>query len=218
MPKADFQPARQAMIDSQLRTSGVNERWVLEAMDRVAREEFVPKERAGICYMDRSVPVGESRYLNPALATGMMMEAAKPLESDNTLLVGAATGYVAALLAPMVDSVVATERKGRLATAARKRLADFSNLKLQTVSNLSEGYAKNAPYSLLWIDGGIEQLPASLKDQIADGGRIVAGLKEGPVSRLAFGVKRGDELALRPFADVEIAPLSDFEKTREFAF
>ncbi|MEE9433175.1 MAG: rRNA adenine N-6-methyltransferase family protein [Sphingorhabdus sp.] len=217
MPKADFQAARQAMIDSQLRTSGVNEPWVIAAMGAAAREDFVPKDRAAICYMDRSIPLGGGRMLNPAVATGMMLAEAEPTGDDNILLVGAATGYVASLLAPRCKNMVAIEEDADLAKRAKAAAKSFENIQI-VESPLSEGHAGDAPYSLIWIDGAIEILPDAQKDQLANGGRIITGLKEGPVTRLAVGIKRGGEIALRSFADVEIADLPGFAKAREFAF
>jgi protein-L-isoaspartate(D-aspartate) O-methyltransferase len=217
MPKADFETARKAMIDSQLRTSGVNEPWIMAAIGSLAREDFVPADRAPICYMDRGVPLDGGRMLNPAVATGQMLVEADADAADSVLLIGAATGYVATLLAQRCKSVTALEEDSALAKAAGTALDSFENAAVVT-GPLAAGYAAAAPYSLVWIDGAIETLPAAIIDQIVEGGRIVSGLKDGPVTRLAIGFKRGGEVALRSFSDSEIAPLSGFAKTKEFAF
>ena len=217
MPKADYQAARQSMIDSQLRTSGVNEPWVMEAMGALPREDFVPKERASICYMDRSVPLGEGRMLNPAVATGMMLTEAEPDIGDNILLIGAATGYVASLLASRCKTLVALEQNSAFAKSAKAALKQLGNAELVS-GPLTDGYSKAAPYSLIWIDGAIEEIPETIGNQLIEGGRIVTGLVDGPVTRLAMGIKMRGELALRPFSDGEIAPLSGFAKIKEFAF
>lgn len=217
MPNADFDTARRAMIDSQLRTGGVNEPWIMAAIGALPREDFVPKDRASICYMDRGVSLGGGRMLNPAVATGLMLIEADANPADTALLVGAATGYVATLLAQRCKSVTALEEDADLAKSASAALKSFANAAVVSGA-LNAGYDADAPYSLVWIDGAIETLPSAIVDQIADGGRIICGVKDGPVTRLAMGIKRGGEVALRSFADSEIAPLSAFVKAKEFAF
>jgi protein-L-isoaspartate(D-aspartate) O-methyltransferase len=71
---------------------------------------------------------------------------------------------------------------------------------------------------LIIIDGAVEILPDSLKEQLVDGGRVVTGVTDGPVTRLASGVKHGSHLALRPSADMEIAALPGFARAKEFVF
>jgi len=217
MPKANYQAARQSMIDSQLRTSGVNEPWVMEAMAALPREDFVSGERGSICYMDRCVPLGEGRLLNPAVATGMMLTESEPRADDSILLVGTGTGYVAALLAARCNALTALEDKPALVKAAKAALESFENITVVS-GPLAEGHGATAPYSMIWIDGAIEELPQAIADQLAEGGRVVTGLKDGPVTRLALGIKMRGEIALRSFADCEIAPLPGFAKTEEFAF
>jgi protein-L-isoaspartate(D-aspartate) O-methyltransferase len=204
---------RRHMVDSQLRTSGVNAPWIIAAMLATPREAFVPGDSAAV-YMDRAVPLANARMLNPPLAAGLMLSTAEPGADDKVLLIGAATGYLAALLAPRVASLVAVEEAGPLADMFR------SNLPAVTLVTgpLAAGALDNGPYDLIMIDGGIEQLPDALVEQLVEGGRIVTGLLEGPVSRLATGVKHGAHLALRPVIDTEIAPLPGFQRTKEFVF
>jgi protein-L-isoaspartate(D-aspartate) O-methyltransferase len=177
---------RRHMVDSQLRTNGVNASWLIAAFLATPREAFVSAEAAATAYMDRSIPLEGGGTLNPPLANGLMLMAAEPRENDRVLLLGTGTDYIAALLA------------GRVASLART--------------------TDNGPFDLILIDGTIETLPDAIADQLAEGGRIVTGLIEGPVSRLAMGVKRGGKIALRAIADVEIAPLPGFAKAREFVF
>jgi protein-L-isoaspartate(D-aspartate) O-methyltransferase len=205
---------RRNMVDSQLRTNGVNAPWILAAMLATPREAFVPKESAAASYMDRSIPLGGARMLNPPLATGLMLNMAEPAPADRVLLIGAGTGYMAALLAGRVAALVAVEQAGGLADSFKSNVPAA----LLVEGPLAEGAAGHGPYDLILIDGGIERLPDILVDQLDEGGRIVTGLIDGPVSRLASGVKRGGHVALRPVIDTELAPLPGFERTREFVF
>lgn len=204
---------RRIMVDSQLRTNGVNAPWIVAAMLATPREVFVPGDGA-TAYMDRSIPLGGGRMMNPPLAAGLMLSTAELKASDSVLLIGAGTGYLAALLSPRVTSLVAVEADAALAESFR---ANLPGIKL-VEGPMAAGAPDHAPYDLILIDGAIEQLPEALTQQLAEGGRVVTGVIEGPVSRLAVGVKHGAHLALRPVIDTEVAPLPGFAKTREFVF
>lgn len=186
--------ARRAMIDSQLRTSGVNEPWVLAAMARVPREDFVPEAARAAAYIDRAVPLGEGRFLAAPLVQGMMLSEAKPSAEDKALLIGDANGYLAALLGPLVGSLDAADP----ADAGAKK--------------------KNGPYTLIVVDGAIEELPGTLAAQLAEGGRIVTGLVLRGVTRLAAGRKAAGEVALLPLAEIGIPVLPEFAAPKRWSF
>lgn len=190
--------ARRAMIDSQLRTSGVNEPWVLAAMAGVAREDFVPAPMRAAAYIDRAVPLENGRFLAAPLVQGMMLAEAAPTPRDKALLVGDGKGYLAALLRPLVGSLDAIDP----ADAVTKK-------------------GKGA-YSLLVIDGAIERLPAPLAAQLAEGGRAVTGLVVRGVTRLAAGRKApnagGGEVALLPLAELGIPVLPEFAAPKRWSF
>jgi protein-L-isoaspartate(D-aspartate) O-methyltransferase len=204
---------RRNMVDSQLRTDGVNAPWILAAMLATPRETFAPRASSAV-YMDRSFPLGGGRMLSPPVAAGQMLLAAEPKPADRVLLIGAGTGYLAALLVRRVTSLVAVEESGELADKFAAALPDVQLSR----SAHSAGAADHAPFDLIIIDGAIEELPQTLVDQLVDGGRVVIGITDGPVTRLATGVKRGSHLALRTVADMEIAPLPGFARAKEFVF
>jgi protein-L-isoaspartate(D-aspartate) O-methyltransferase len=165
-------------------------------------------------YMDRAFPLSSGRVLNPPLATGQMLMVAAPSSTDRVLLIGAGTGYLAALLARRVAVVIAVEEAADLANCFAANAPDIQLLR----SANNAGAPDDAPFDLVIIDGAIEELPQSLADQLIDGGRIVTGITDGPVSRLATGIKRGSHLTLRPLADMEIAALPGFARAKEFVF
>ena len=187
--------ARRAMIDSQLRVSGVNDPAVLAAIGKVAREDFVPAGARGHAYIDRAIPLGQGRALPAPLVHGMMLSEALPQPGERVLVVTAGSSYLAALVEAMgalVDSVDAA------AVAKAKRGA--------------------APYDLVLIDGAIEQLPGALADTLAEGGRVVTGLVLRGVTRLASGRKLGGMVQLVPLAEVGIPVLGDFARTKSWSF
>ncbi|MBW8755484.1 MAG: protein-L-isoaspartate O-methyltransferase [Sphingomonadales bacterium] len=186
--------ARRAMIDSQLRTSGVNEPWVLAAMARVRREDFVPEAARAAAYTDRAVPLGGGRFLAAPLVHGRMLAEARPTIDDKALLVGDGNGYFAALLRPLVGSLDALDPTE---VAAKKR---------------------RGPYTLIVIDGAIEELPGTLASQLAEGGRIVTGLVLRGVTRLGAGRKAAGEVALLPLAEIGIPVLPEFAAPKRWSF
>ncbi len=214
MQSAQSETSRRHMIDSQLRTNGITAAWIVKAMGELPREAFLPEGKEAFAYLDRSVPLGEGRMLNPPLATAEILQAAEVTQDDHVLLIGAGTGYMAKLLSSRAGKLVAVESDAGLAKVARANVPGLDLVE----GILAEGHAKAAPYSLILIDGGIERLPDAIEVQLAEGGRIVTGLVDGPVRRLAIGTKHGGHVALRAFADIEVAALPGFEKAREFVF
>lgn len=195
MESVDFNNMRRAMVDSQLRTNGVTEPWLVAAMGRVARENFVPPAFRETAYMDRSIALGDGRSLNPPLATALMLQAAEIEADDKVLLIGIPKGYVATVLAERASNVVATEKLSDLPAAARSER-----------------------FSLIIIDGAVEDLPDTLLGLAAEGARIVTGTIENGVTRLAMGYVRSGKVALRSFSDSEVVPLGEFAHKPEFVF
>lgn len=212
-----FETMRRAMVDSQLRPSDVTDRGIVAAMASIAREDFVPADRARVAYTDRAIPLGNGRSLNPPLTTGQMLVAADLRPDDHVLLVGAGTGYVAAILARIVANVVALESDEMLADRAAAALGDLANV---TVARgpLVKGWPERAPYSLILVDGAVEHIPDTFAGQLAPGGRLVTALEDRGVARIARGVATEGAISLMPLCDVEAASLPGFERARHFTF
>lgn len=191
----DFTIARRAMIDSQLRVSGVTEDFVLTAMNRAPREDFVPAAARGHAYIDRAIPLGNGRALPAPLFHGRLLAEAAPTKDDSVLLVSCGSGYLAALVAPLAGSLAVVDA------------ADAAAMK-----------QKKGGYTLLLIDGAIEELPEALAGQLAEGGRIVTGLVARGVTRLAAGRKLGGAVALQPLAEMGIPVLGEFAAPKRWSF
>lgn len=186
--------ARHAMIVSQLRTSGVNEHWVLNAMAGIAREDFVPATMRDAAYIDRAIPLGNGRFLAAPLVHGKMLAEAAPTKEDKVLLVGEVNGYLAALLRPLVGSL---------------EVVDPAEV---------AGLAGEGGYSLVVIDGAVEELPAAVVAQLAEGGRVVTGIIVRGVARLATGLKTGGAVSLLPLIEMGIPALPEFAAPKPWSF
>jgi protein-L-isoaspartate(D-aspartate) O-methyltransferase len=185
--------ARRAMIDSQLRTSGVNEPWVLTRFAAVPREDFVPAAARAAAYTDRAVPV-EGGMLPAPLVHALMLTEGRPMASDRVLVVDGGSGYLPALLAGLTESLTVIAPGEALKTS---RTGDFT---------------------LLLVDGAAEHLPEPLVKRLADGARVVTGVIEDGVTRLALGRKTAGGIGLLPLAEIGIPRLSAFDKPKAWSF
>jgi len=206
---------RAAMVDSQLRTNDVIDPAVVAAMGAEPREAHVPAALASVAYMDRAIDLGGGRWLSPPLVTGRLLVAAAIRPGARVLLIGAATGYTAALLARLGAAVVALEERSDLIETGRQA---GTGAVTWVEGPLADGAPQAAPFDRILIEGAIEQLPQAIVDQLADGGRLVAARRDGAVSRLVQGVKAGGTVALRPFADMDVPLLPGFAVPTGFRF
>lgn len=205
------------MIDGQLRVSGVTDAAVIAAMGALARENYVPVGARATAYNDRAVPLGEGRVLAPPLSHGAMLAEAAPTLADVVLLVGGGTGYLAALLAPLVGSLHVVESAAALAAAAPEQAGTW------TTGPLAQGVKAGAPYSLIVIDGAIARFPDSLGAQLGDNGRVVTGLIERGIVRLAVGRKAQGSgstgaVGFLTLGEIDLAPLAEFAAPRQWSF
>lgn len=205
------------MVVSQLRTSAVNDARVVEAMAVVPREAFVPADQAELAYRDIALPLPGGRRQNAPLATGRLLTEAAVRGDDKVLLIGAAGGYTAAVLARLAAQVVAVESDPQLAEMARTALDGTDNITV-IEGELARGHAEGAPYDLLVIDGAVEELPAALITQLRPGGRIVTGRVDRGVTRLASGVRTEGGHGLADFTDIDCVVLPGFARVRGFQF
>lgn len=208
---------RHAMVSSQLRTNAVSDQRVVAAMASIPREDFLPAEARAIAYRDTAIPVGMGRAANPPLATARLLTAADLGAGDRVLLVGAGGGYAAAVLAELVAHVTALESDAALVALARGALASVGNVAL-VEGPLDQGWAANAPYDVLMVDGAVERLPDALIAQVRPGGRVVTGLSERGVTRLAAGRRSDAGFGLIAFADSECVALPGFARPQGFRF
>lgn len=191
-PASDFSAARRAMIDSQLRTSGVNEPWVLSRMAAVPREDFVPAAARDVAYTDRAVPLDGGAMLAAPLVHARMLAEAKPTAADRVLVIDGGSGYLPALISGLAGEIV--------------------------VASPTDMAKAKGPFTLVVIDGAAEQIPDTVAKKLSDDGRVVTGLVENGVTRLAIGRKAAGAIALLPLAEIGIPRLAAFDKPKAWSF
>jgi len=211
-PIPDFAAAREAMVESQLRPQGVTDPAVLDAMRRIPRENFLPSHTRPLAYVDRAVAIGSGRFLVAPAVLGQLLTQMMPEPGQRALVVGAGTGYSAAVLIAAGLHVVALESDRELAEAARKQ-------KLKVVEGpLEDGHAAGAPYDQILIDGAVEFIPDPLIAQLADGVRLGTAILDRGITRLAVGRKAGDAFGTLSVGDAGVPLLPGLQRPRAFTF
>ncbi len=220
---ADYTDARLNMVDSQLRTSGVTDPRVLDVTQEVPREIFVPAALRPVAYLDGDLRVtgaGETpRFLMRPYSFGKLLELAIIREDDVVLDIGTATGYSAAVLAKLAETVVAVESDEELAGKATANLDTLGITNAAVVTGaLEAGYAKGGPYDVIVLEGAVERLPADLLDQLKENGRLVTIFHEDGRSRGRIYTKRRGTVTFRDAFDGSAELLPGFERSEGFVF
>lgn len=211
--------ARRAMIDSQLRPNEVNDARLIDAFDAVARENFVPKALRSVAYVDEDIEIAPGRFLMEPRVFARLLLAADIQRNNSVLDVGCGLGYSAAVLAHLVDSVVALESDENLADEAEERLAKAAIHNVAVVKGgLNGGVPKEGPFDVIVVEGGVERLSDSLLDQLSDGGRLVCVRYDNGVGRAHLVTKTPAGLAHRNLFDAQVSELAEFSADKKFVF
>lgn len=214
----DFQAARQAMINSQLRPNRLIDDHLIEAIANVPREDFVPTELKGIAYLDEDLPLGGGRYLMEPMVLGRLLQAARIDADDTVLIVGCTTGYSAAVAADLAGTVIALEQDPDLAKRATETLARLGVANVAVVEgDLTQGMADQGPYDAIMLEGAVSEVPDALLDQIAEGGRLVTVVREAGVGQAMLFTRQGG-IGRVPLFDAATPVLPGFEKKKSFVF
>ena len=220
----DFAQSRRNMVESQIRPNRVTDERILEAMGAIPREAFVPKARRALAYADEAVEIAPGRYLMEPMLAARLVETVAIRPTDAVLLVGAANGYLAAVLAKLASAVVALESDPALAKDAGRRLGEIGADTVAVVEGpLAEGYPRQAPYDAIVFDGAVEEIPPAIVSQLADGGRlaaIVAGGGPAPhrAGKAVVVTRVGEAFARREVFDGGTPLLPGFARKPAFVF
>lgn len=214
----DFAARRRMMVDTQVRPSDVTKFPIIEAMLTVPRENFVPDAMRETAYAGDNVDLGAGRVLLEPRTLAKMLDGLDVQGDELVLDVGAALGYSAAVVARMAEAVVALEEDEAMAAEAQDLLADVGadNVVLQSGA-LAEGAAEHGPYDLILVEGGVEDVPGALIDQLKDGGRIACLFMEGALGAVRIGYKSGGDVTWRFEFNAGAPVLPGFEKQSAFA-
>jgi protein-L-isoaspartate(D-aspartate) O-methyltransferase len=215
----EFAAARRMMVDGQVRTADVTDLRLLAALQDVPRERFVPPAMAGLAYLDRDVPAGESggRCLLKPMVLAKLIQAAEIGEDDRVLDVGCATGYSTAVLSNLARELFALEEDSSLARRAMEALRGLRHVTVVT-GELTAGWPAAAPYDAIILNGAVEVAPQALCRQLKEGGRLVCVMGTGPAGKAVVYRRGGAAVGSRPIFDAHAPLLPGFAKPAAFAF
>ncbi len=215
----NYAAARHNMVENQIRTNRVTDPGVVQAMESVPREVFVPRHLRGVAYVDEDVALGNGRALIMPLVFARLLQGAAIQPADVVLDVGCATGYSAAVLARLASTVVALESDAELSALAAGQFADLGVDNVALVSGpLAAGDAAHGPYNVIVVEGAVPALPAALLEELADGGRLVAVVKgESGLGRATLATRIGGLISSRVLFDAALPGLPGFEAKAAFA-
>lgn len=217
----NFDLARENMILSQLRPMGVSSPALIEAIHALPRERFVPRHLQRIAYVDEEIDVGGGRVLPEPAVLARLIQALEVTSDDVVLDIACGTGYSTALLARMAATVVALDVGLDMVSEAERLLRelDICNAVVVPQVDLSQGYAAQAPYHKILINGSVVEVPEGILSQLADGGRLVTVISNGGhMGSAVLFIRTGDSFSRRTLFDAAAPALSGFGSRKSFDF
>jgi protein-L-isoaspartate(D-aspartate) O-methyltransferase len=201
--------ARNLMVETQIISRGISNPSTLEAMRKVPRHLFVPAEYARDAYSDRPLPIGYRQTISQPFIVAYMTELVRPTKSKKVLEIGTGSGYQAAVLAEIVDTVYTIEIVPELAreSAARLKVLGYQNI----ISKYGDGYKgwpEHAPFDIIIVTAAADHIPQPLKEQLAEGGRLVMPVgNPATVQELILLIKRKGKITEQRLEPVRFVPL-----------
>jgi protein-L-isoaspartate(D-aspartate) O-methyltransferase len=219
-----FSTARQKMVDGQVRTSDVTDQGIIDAMIELPREAFVPQDKQALAYLDLDLDVSEGgaakRFLIKPMVMAKLLQAAEILETDRVLIVGAASGYAAAVAARLAATVTAIESDSALAARGREIMSQlgFAGKVTFKTADAAAGDPAGAPYNIIFLNGATEVVPDKLYGQLKDGGRLVGVFATSRPPRAMIVRRSHGDFGTRPLFDATAPVLPGLDRVPEFVF
>jgi len=211
---AESDRAACAAMIAKLRSQGIRDERVLQAMTDLPRHVFVPQGQQEHAYADRPVDIGAGQTISQPYMVASMLQHAAPAPGDVVLEVGGGCGYMAALLSRFCSRVIAIERIPELAEASRGNLARLhieTRLHIENVEvhvgDGSLGWPAGAPYNVIVVSAAAPSVPSALMAQLSDGGRILIPVGSREDQTLFYITKQGGEISRRELYGCKFVPL-----------
>ncbi|MDV7338748.1 protein-L-isoaspartate O-methyltransferase [Terasakiella sp. A23] len=216
----DYALSRFNMIEGQIKTNRVTDPYVLDAMTDIPREAFVPTAKKGIAYIDDAIEIANGRTLMEPMVLARMLEAAQLNEDDIVLDIACGSGYSTAVLAKIASTVVALESDEELANTATKTLEGLGIDNAVVVQGeLKEGVVKQAPYNVITMNGAVNEVPDSIKNQLADGGRLVCiTTGRSTMATVSVYTRNNETFSKIDILEAGVDLLPGFESNKGFSF
>ena len=214
----DFTQRRIAMVDTQVRPSDVTKFPIIDAMLKISREQFLPNNLRSIAYIGDHIFLKKNRVLLDPRIFAKMLDALELKTGELVLVIGCGSGYGVAVISQIAEAVVGIDELDMCLDAEECLASQEIDNAYITEGVLKLGNKKHGPYDSVFIEGGVEEIPMAIIEQLKDGGRIVALFADGIVGRVMLGIKKNNIVNWR-FEFNAMAPiLNGFETEKQFNF
>lgn len=206
--KDKYAVLREKMVEEQIADRGISDKSTLEAMKKVPRHLFVPPNMEQYAYEDSPLPIGYEQTISQPYIVALMTQTVKPEAGSKALEIGTGSGYQAAVLAEIVDSVFTIEIVPELAKRSAElfRKLGYKNI----ISKYGDGYRgwpEYAPFDIIVVTAAPEDIPRPLLDQLAENGRLVIPVgKAGSFQELVVAEKKKGKIDKRRITTVRFVP------------
>ena len=206
----DYTLLRDAMVENQLKARDIYKKATLDAMIKVPRHVFVPDDVKPYAYNDGPLPIGEGQTISQPYIVAFMTQALKLSKESRVLEVGTGSGYQAAVLGEIANSVFTIEIVRPLGLRAAKTLKKlgYSNVEVR-IGDGYHGWPEKAPFDAIMVTAGAEEIPKPLVEQLKDGGKMIipVGPHQG-IRQLVLLEKKGDKIKRRSLMAVRFVPFT----------
>jgi protein-L-isoaspartate(D-aspartate) O-methyltransferase len=216
----DYARARLNMVENQLRPNRIDDRRLLDAMQAVPRESFVPKALAGVAYSDEDLRLPDGQSLIEPLVLARLIQSAAVGDQDVVLVVGCATGYAAAVLARLAATVILLVPDEASAAKVEPLLDEqgADNVVVIPSDDPTAGHPSQAPFDVILLTGSVDAVPSELLEQIGEGGRLVAVVEGERVGHGTLFTRLHGVIGHRTLFDAQIPRLAGAKRIAAFAF
>ena len=207
------------MIDGQVKPLSNIEPSILEALYNIDRKDYIPENFRDFSYSEKNVYIGNGRYLPKPAITAKLLSALKVETLETVLIIGSATGYSAAITSKIAETVICIEEDQDLITFSESIASSNSMNNIVFIKNkLSKGYIDQGPYSCILIEGGVEEVPNIILDQIAEGGKLVTVIMKNDAGSAIKYIRKNNQIISQFLFSIEAPSLKSFEKAKKFKF
>ncbi len=213
-----FEKTRKSMVESQIVRRGVRDPKVISAMTDVPRHLFVPESLWSQAYEDHPLPIGEGQTISQPYIVALMTESLKLNGIERVLEVGTGSGYQAAILSRVADTVYTIEIKAKLHERSTQvlRSAGFKDIKTRHGDGYF-GWEDAAPFDAVMITAAVDHIPPPLLEQLKDGGRLILPLGNPfHFQHLSLVTKKGEDYTVKQITGVLFVPMTGYaiDRTR----
>lgn len=203
-----FTTLREKMVKEQLVHRGISDSKTLDAMRKVPRHLYVPRNMEEAAYDDNPLPIGYQQTISQPYIVALMTEITRPEKGKTALEIGTGSGYQAAVLAEIVDTVYTIEIVPELAKESAQRFGELGCRNI--ISKYGDGYKgwpEYAPFDIIIVTAAPEEIPQPLLDQLAEDGRLVIPVGSAyDIQELVLVTKKNGKILRQRITSVRFVP------------